>query len=312
MLVSTSQSAMLEHLHFTLRQRLGVLHEEAASGRRAGPQALSAQAHAAPLHVERAEIQQRVEARRNISARLSATDVVMTEVHDAFSSLSGGLHGPSGKSDALASAHAASSRMRDALATQFQGVDLVTEGRNATSAVAMIEAKFGSRFGFASDDPRATALSADEFAAFAKATVAEIAAADSPARASSRAFDRPSVHEAAFSEILAWADVMTVLAASGISEKEFDRLNVRLSGDLDISMRKLSDKQAEVGRAQGSARQVAEFQSQRLTILDQQIGELEGADPYAVAAAVNQLSGQLEATYRMMGKLQPLALARFL
>ncbi len=198
------------------------------------------------------------------------------------------------------------------MGTRFQGVELFTEGRNAISAAPLLISKFETRFGFPPDDLQVVALSADDLASFAKATVSEIVAEKPPARASLRAFDRPSVNEAVFAETLAWTELMTVLAASRMSEQEFDRLGVRLSGALDLAARKLADRQAEIGRAESSARETGEMQSQRLAALEQQIGEIEGADPYAVAAAANQLSSQLEATYRMMGKLQPLALARFL
>ena len=315
MTIGNTQSAVLDLLQGAMRRKLDELQREAASGKRADRSQMPA-ALLETLHRDRSDVEGRLLSARVTAGRMQVTENSMTEFRAGFEELRNGLAaGLLGKKGAADLTTRISARMSNVLAVTFQGVPVfaVKPGEPTTNVDLEIRSSFDARFGFGLDDPRAASLTDDELVLFAQDTTAKLAdLKSSGVQKPKRYLDRPYAHEASFARPMAAADVMRVLAQSELSEVQFGRVSVKLAAHMGEDLQGLLDRQADIGRALQETSSSEQFLSVRLSTLEQKIGGMENADLYSVAGSINQISNQLDASYRVISKSQQLTLARFL
>ncbi len=74
----------------------------------------------------------------------------------------------------------------------------------------------------------------------------------------------------------------------------------------------ITDTQAELGSTQSAVTDAGNTMSSQLTILQQQIGDLDNVDQNATAAQINSLTDQIQMAYELTSRLQQLNLAQYL
>ena len=70
--------------------------------------------------------------------------------------------------------------------------------------------------------------------------------------------------------------------------------------------------QAELGATQSAVTDANSSMSSQLTILQQQIGNLDNVNPNTTAAQINSLTNQIQMAYELTARLQQLNLAQYL
>jgi flagellar hook-associated protein 3 FlgL len=74
----------------------------------------------------------------------------------------------------------------------------------------------------------------------------------------------------------------------------------------------VTNTQAELGSTQSAVTDANNSMSSQLTILQQQVGNLDNVDPAATAARISSLTNQIQMAYELTARLQQLNLAQYL
>lgn len=106
--------------------------------------------------------------------------------------------------------------------------------------------------------------------------------------------------------------LISVLAESALSESTIDGLRNRFVDLLTKSSNSWRQLQTSLGRDQSRLSTEVDFGKMQLDALETNIDAHKRADPMRLSGEMDQLSAQIEASYRIISRLQNMSLAKFL
>lgn len=276
------------------------------------------------LRAEQSALQAFGESNVAASTRLDALQSSLDSIRGALSDVGALLTGPGGTKDSarLQSANALAT-ISDALNGSVAGVRLFPAPHLTDPPLEKLakqfDADFQTYFGFAVESVQAAGLRAESIGDFLDLELAK-PAADAPETFVSSALISPhrSVETGVSSEASALRKSMLTmiatqrLASSAVADNVFTQLKTSLAGRVQESGAALTDMQAEIGARRSRVATQIEANSATLTRLEQAINSIQSIDTYRAAAEINQLTNQVEASYRLTARMQSLNLASYL
>ncbi len=258
-----------------------------------------------------------------LEPRLEAIQGALASIAKSFSSISN-LHVMPGVTKAVATetSQSALDQMRLQLKGSFGGEDMFRGASTLNIDVleGQFESDFSAQFGIQPSDPAAASIQPEDIASFAQAEISRLADLMPP----------PGVHSAridlgvgsslrtidAGDQHLRKAIAETFLIQK-ISRSAIDEAGVKamLSGvqqttfDIGDGLREI---QSRLAYNQETLRQVNQANTRRAASLEQEAGMLENVDVYETATRMNQTMNQLDASYRMLARLQDLTITKYI
>jgi flagellin-like hook-associated protein FlgL len=89
-------------------------------------------------------------------------------------------------------------------------------------------------------------------------------------------------------------------------------LGVTASSLVSQGLDSMTTIQAELGSTQSAVTSANNSMSSQLTVLQEQVGNLDDVNPNATAAQINSLTDQIQMAYELTSRLQQLNLAQYL
>ena len=198
----------------------------------------------------------------------------------------------------------------------------------ASPAKSAVDAAFRAAFGIGQDDPSAAAITPAAMASFLDGPVfRDLFDAAGWSATWSKAGTAPLTSRISLSETtqtsvsanapalrkLAMAYVMaSSLGAENLSAEAQGVLTERVAGLLGEASRGLVTLQADLGRSQGAITEANTRLDAQKTLLQSQIGQMEGVDQAEAKTRVDRLSTQVQISYALTAQLRQLNLVNYL
>lgn len=339
--VSTLGSSLLTNAAVQqARMRLASAQASLSAGRHAdlglqlGARASIASTWYAAIESASARVERLKLAAGRADATQSSLAAISSQISTALSSVAAARGAANGREVAQTVAMEALEALSSHLGTAYNG-EFIFGGLNSQSpplasygggAEAAIAGSFADTFGFSHDNPQAASVTPGEFRSYlegafqdqfddgswlanwsaATSEVPTVRLADGNATAASVSANGRPIRQ------LAQALTMIVeFSPSGLPEPSFEAM-------LDTSMKLLAEAQAGIGQMQaltglGEAAIASSLsQTEReIGFLNRGLAEATAPDAYQLAAEINSLMTQLEASYSLTGRLRQLTLLNY-
>jgi flagellar hook-associated protein 3 FlgL len=228
------------------------------------------------------------------------------------------------------------SALQQALNVELSGVHLFA-GRNqdkpplpgfeGSPAQTQVRSEFLSQFGMAADDPAATNIPAAQLAAWLGGGYADLYETPNwEAGFSSASSDIVSIRAGSHQSVAllqtanaeplrmlhAGFAAMRELSTGQLNQTAFTALVDTVMAQVSSAVQGLGDMQAAMASAQNMLGDAEEGLKVKKSWLSKAIAETESVDSYEVAARINGLMTQLEASYSVTGRIARLTLLNYL
>ena len=191
---------------------------------------------------------------------------------------------------------------------------------------AAIDAAFLAKFGFAQDDPAAAGIDAATMNDFLDNEFADIFADPAWGTTWSSAADQAvasrisptskistsvSANEPAMRKLAEVYSMVGYLGMDGLGSDARQAIIDKATGLLGSASEGLVSLQADVGAMQNQVSDASQRLQAQQTILDTQIGSLEGVDPAEAKVHIDTLSTQIEMSYSLTAKLLQMSILNY-
>jgi len=106
--------------------------------------------------------------------------------------------------------------------------------------------------------------------------------------------------------------MLSEFGGSQLSDATQQALVTAASSLVSQGLDSMTTTQAELGSTQGAITSANNSMSSQLTVLQEQVGNLDNVNANATAAQINSLTDQIQMAYELTSRLQQLNLAQYL
>jgi flagellar hook-associated protein 3 FlgL len=197
----------------------------------------------------------------------------------------------------------------------------------ASAAKTAIDQAFQTAFGVLPSDPAAANISASAMQSFLSGPYAALfqgaswsADWSSASGANTSAEIAPgqtvttstNANQPGFQELAQAYAMLSEFGGSELSSGAQQAVATAASSLVSQGMDSMTNIQAELGSTQSAVTNANDTMSSQLTILEQQVGNLDDVNANTTAAQINSLTNQIQMAYELTSRLQELNLAQYL
>lgn len=321
-----------------MQSELVRLNTEVVTGRMAdvGLNLGSGTSQSVTLHIDLAALDTLASSNETVASRLTQTQAALDQMREGAESFLSLLVSSNSTDSPKTLVLAAQSALDSFVATAntsdgrnflFGGINtgeapLATDG----SAEAAIDAAFLAKFGFTQDDPAAASIDAatmsdfldNEFAAlfddpawgtdWSSASDQTLSARISPSETLSTSL---SANETAMRKLAQVYSMVASLGMDGMGSAARQTIIDKATGILGDAIDDVVVLQAGVGETQNRVSAASDRLTAQQSILETQIGTLEGVDATEAKVKIDTLSTQIEMSYSLTAKLLQMSLLNY-
>jgi flagellar hook-associated protein 3 FlgL len=197
----------------------------------------------------------------------------------------------------------------------------------ASAAKTAIDQAFQTAFGVLPSDPAAANISASAMQSFLSGPYAALFQGPSWSADWSSAFSvntsaeiargetvtaSTNANQPGFQELAQAYAMLSEFGGSELSSGAQQAVATAASSLVSQGMDSMTNIQAELGSTQSAVTNANDTMSSQLTILEQQVGNLDDVNANTTAAQINSLTNQIQMAYELTSRLQELNLAQYL
>jgi flagellar hook-associated protein 3 FlgL len=199
---------------------------------------------------------------------------------------------------------------------------------DSTTVTAAVTAAFQAQFGFAPTDPAASSLTVTQIQGFLGSsgftslfssagwtssfssasstnTTAQIAPGETGAAST-------NINQAGFQQLTEGYAMLAVFGNAGLSSAAQQTVATSGMSLVTEGLSSITTQEATVGSSLATVSDASSSMASQMTILQNQIGNLDNVNTTAVATEITQLSTQLQTAYNLTAQIQKLSLAQYL